>query len=65
MENNFSKNLKTLRLQFKLSQTKLASMLNVSFKTISHWESGYVEPSIDTLIKLKEIFSVSYDDLIE
>ena len=48
-----------------MSQKDLAERLNVSFKTISHWESGYSEPSLDTLLMLKDIFSVSYEDLIE
>ncbi len=65
MDNNFGNNLKVLRNQYKLSQKDLAKKLNVSYKTISHWESGYSEPNLDFLIILKNIFNVSYEELIE
>lgn len=65
MSNNFGSNLKNLRNQANLSQMDIAKKLNVSYKSVSHWESGYSEPSIDILMQLKEIFEVSYDDLIE
>ena len=65
MKNRFGKNLKNLRRIGNMSQKDVANRLNVSFKTISHWESGYSEPSIDMLIQMKEIFDISYDDLIE
>ena len=65
MKNKFATNLKLLRNQIGMSQKDLAEKLNVSFKTISHWESGYSEPGLDALLILKDIFSVSYEDLIE
>lgn len=61
----FKDNLKTLRKFNNLSQQDLALKLNVSFKTISHWEQGYSEPSLSQLIKLKEILHASYDELLE
>lgn len=60
-----SKNIKTLRIESKLSQKELANLLDVSYKTVSHWESGYTEPSIDAIKKLKNIFDVSYEDLLD
>lgn len=65
MDNHIANNLKILRNQYNLSQKDLAKKLNVSYKTISHWESGYTEPSLDVLITLKNIFNVSYEELIE
>ena len=65
MKNKFSENLKNLRIESNLSQKEIAEKLNVSFKTISHWESGYSEPCIDVLLKLKEILGVTYEDLFE
>ncbi len=64
MENYFKRNLKQLRKFMKFSQSMLAEKLNTSVKTVSHWETGYSEPSIDQLIELCKIFSVSLDDLI-
>lgn len=61
----FNKNLKTLRIMNNFTQQQLAKNLDVSFKTISHWESGYSEPSLQQLIKLKQILNSSYDELLE
>ena len=60
----FSESLKSLRRENKIDQNKLASELKVSPKTISHWETGYTEPSIAQLISLSKIFNVSLDELI-
>ncbi len=58
-------NIKALRCGKDLSQKELAQLLNVSHKTVSHWESGYTEPSLDMLCKLKALFESSYEDLLE
>ncbi len=60
----FSENLKSLRKENKIDQIKLASELKVSPKTVSHWETGYTEPSIAQLIALSKFFNVSLDELI-
>lgn len=65
MERLFAENLKILRLSQKMSQKQLAEKLKVSFKTISHWESGYSEPSLEILCKLKSVLNCSYDDLLD
>ena len=61
--NTFSQILKKLRVEQKLSQIELAKKLNVSTKSISHWETGYTEPSIGQLVQLADIFDVSLDEL--
>ena len=61
----FSENLKNLRKANKLDQNKLANAINVSSKTISHWETGYTEPSINQLIMLANYFDVTIDDLVD
>ena len=60
----FYENLKALHKENKIDQTKLAKELKVSPKTISHWETGYTEPSIAQLVSLSKIFNVSLDELI-
>ncbi|MBR4801032.1 MAG: helix-turn-helix transcriptional regulator [Clostridia bacterium] len=64
MENNFKENLKQLRKEGGLSQTQLANALNLTVKTISHWETGYTEPSIKQILELAEFFHVSLEDLL-
>ena len=61
---NFKDNLKNLRISQGLNQKDLANLLCVSFKTISHWESGYSEPSLEMLIKLKEALKIDFEDLL-
>ena len=59
-----SDNIKNLRKEKNVTQDVLAKELNVSLKTVSHWETGYTEPSIAQLISLSKIFNVSLDELI-
>ena len=58
-------NLKDLRKAKGIGQDRLAEELNVSVKTISHWETGYSEPSIAQLIELANFFDVSIDELVK
>ena len=64
MENNFKENLKQLRKESGLSQSQLAVTLNLTVKTISHWETGYTEPSIKQILELAEFFHVNLEDLL-
>ena len=64
MENNFKNNLKQLRKSFPMNQAELADKLRTTVKTVSHWETGYCEPSIPQLIELAKVFNTSLDDLI-
>ena len=61
---NFAENLKSLRKAKNLAQSDLAEKLFTSPQTISRWESGDGEPSLDLLISLAEILDVSADRLI-
>lgn len=56
--------LKQLRTENKLSQGELALKLNTTLKTISHWETGYSEPSLSQLVELSRIFEVSVGYLL-
>ncbi len=58
------KNLKTLRTQAGLSQQKLADIIGTSQQSINKYENQNIEPDIDTLIKLSDIFNTSVDYII-
>ena len=62
---SFAENLKNLRKANKMDQIKLANEISVSPKTISHWETGYTEPSINQLILIANYFDVTIDDLVD
>ena len=51
--------IKYYRKKLNLSQEELGQKLFVSKQTISLWEKGQTVPTVDNLIRLKEIFSVS------
>ncbi|MFR5858635.1 MAG: helix-turn-helix domain-containing protein [Clostridia bacterium] len=56
--------IKELRQLKHLSQMKLAEILNLNHKTLSHYETGAREPDIQTLCLLADYFEVSVDTLI-
>lgn len=60
----FGNRIKSLRLSYNLSQVQLAKQLSVSKQTVSNWENGYIQPSLDILIRIAEFFSVSTDYLL-
>lgn len=56
--------IKELRQLKHISQMKLAEILNLNHKTLSHYETGAREPDIQTLCRLADYFEVSVDALI-
>lgn len=60
----FAENLKMLRKWKGIGQRELASILQISTKTVSHWETGYTEPSIAQLIAMADYFDISIDELV-
>lgn len=59
----FSENLKNLRRENGIGQRELAKAVFTTVKTVSHWETGYTEPSIKQLIMLADFFEISLDEL--
>lgn len=59
-----TENLKLLRKEKKIGQDVLAKILNISAKTVSHWETGYTEPSVLQLIQLADYFEITIDELV-
>ncbi len=58
-------NIKNLRTIKGLSQVELAKLLCVTKQSVSNWENENIQPSIDMLIKLADVFSVSTDYLLD
>lgn len=52
------------RKSLNLSQEELGQKLLVSRQTISLWEKDQTVPTIDNLMRLKEIFGVSVDEIL-
>ena len=56
--------IRKLRLERNWSQVDLAKKLNVTKQSVSNWENDNIQPSIDMLVKLARVFSVSTDHLL-
>ena len=56
--------IKDLRKEFGLSQVELAMRMEVTKQTISNWENENIQPSIDMLVGLSNVFNVTTDYLL-
>lgn len=63
-EMNLGSRLSDLRKRKKWTQNDLANKLFVIDKTVSSWESNRTEPSLETIIKLSELFDCNVSYLI-
>ena len=61
---DFSTRLKELRTDNDMLQSDLAEKLNLKSSAISKYEKGLTQPSIETIIKLADIFNVTVDYLV-
>ena len=59
-----SERIRQLRQDRGLSQVDLAKRLNVTKQSVSNWENDNIQPSIEMLQKLSDVFSVSTDYLL-
>lgn len=62
---NLCQNIQNHRKKLNMSQEELGNMLYVSRQTISMWEKGSTVPTLDNLVRLSEIFSISVDELLK
>ena len=53
-----------LRKKYHMSQSEVATILNISPSTLGMYEQGRRVPSLDILIKIAHLFDVSLDFLI-
>ena len=53
-----------LRIASGWSQVQLAEKLNISKQTVSNWENENIQPSIEMLVRIANLFSVSTDYLL-
>ncbi len=64
MGNFFSKNLKFLRENKKISKNKLGEMVGVNQSTIGRWESNEITPSIDNVEEVAKALNVALPDIL-
>ncbi len=61
---NLNSNVKFLRKYHKMSQPELAKKLKISTMSLSNFEGGSVNTSLEILDKLHTLFNISLDDLV-
>lgn len=59
-----NRRFKEARLQKKIKLIEIAEIIGVSQPTMSSWEAGRADPSLDKLVKLAEIYGVTTDYLL-
>ena len=57
--------LKVYREKNKMTQSEVAEALGIKSATISKYESGLLEPNIESLKKLANLFNISVDELLK
>ena len=55
---------KECREQAKLTQKEVAISLGVSIQSVSNWELGTREPSLETVLKLCDLYGITADYLL-
>ena len=60
----FAVRIKNLRQSRELNQVQLAEKLGVKKQSISNWENDNIQPSVEMLEKIANVFSVSIDYLL-
>jgi len=60
----FGDNLKIIRKNKKMSQERLAEMVNVSRQSVSKWENGEAYPEMNNILELCKIFNCKINDLV-
>lgn len=58
---NFTKNIKKARKNAKMTQQEVADTINTSRTNITKYEIGALEPNIETIGMLAELYNVSTD----
>ena len=56
--------IKELRRKNDMTQEKLADYLNVTYQTVSKWETGITNPDLSLIVPLARLFKVTTDELL-
>lgn len=64
MSNTIGEKIRELRMKLNLTQEELARKMNISDKSISKWELGTSNPSLENLKFMAELFDVTVDELV-
>ena len=57
-------NLKNIRIAVGITQVELAKKLGVTKQSVSNWENGNIQPSVEMITKISEVLNVKSDVLL-
>lgn len=57
--------LKELRKSYNYSQEFVASQLNITRQTYSHYETGRITPPVNSLYNLAKLYNISLDSFLD
>ena len=61
----FGENLKYFRRLNKISQKEFAERLNTTQQRVSEWECDKVEPSLYNIMRILNVFEITFEELTE
>lgn len=61
----FGENLKYIRKLNKISQMDFAEKMNTTQQRVSEWECNKVEPSLYNIIRILNVFDITFEELID
>lgn len=61
---SITSNIRRLRKESGLTQQQVADKVNVSRSAYSQYEMGLKQPTIDTLVKIADLYKCSLDYLV-
>ena len=64
MSQPLGQHLRHLRLKHGFTQQQLADSLNLDRSTVAYMESGRILPNLHTLVNLKNLYRLSWDELL-
>ena len=65
MKMQLAENIKKYRKRAGLTQEALAEKLHTTRQSVSKWEQGTLEPNLQMLLNLSELFGISLDFLVK
>ena len=57
--------IRQLREAKNLTQVQLAAKLSVTKQSVSNWENNYIQPSVEMVMAIADVFGVTVDYLLE
>ena len=61
----FGENLKYYRKINNINQKEFAKRLNTTQQRVSEWECNKVEPSLYNIMRILNVFQISFEELID